>query len=318
MPSGEFSNFAQFSVLSGCGVQVIALDGTPVFATEQYEHCLSALDHINNLMEEALYPQNKAALISGALQSYRFGGRFFFYSPIGLFHFASPIIRDRRHVLTAVGGPILLVPLKDYVALDLEGKLRAGFDQSLLLEQLDVIPLVSPDMANTFSEQLLINAKYLSDSEYLRLDDENGEQRYSEYILSYFSGTPSYESILRLAEEQKREKSTRKHDKIVRAAESYVARNYAKKISLEEVAAHVYVSPSYLSRLIKARTGNTFRRIVNMSRITEAVRLLEHTEKSLSEVAFAIGFEDHSYFTKVFKRHVGMNPSDYRSNLRKL
>jgi AraC-like DNA-binding protein len=318
MPSGEFNNLKQFSVLSGCGVQVIELDGTPIFETEQYENCLPTLDYINNLMEETLYPQNKAALISGALQSYRFGGRFFFYSPIGLFHFASPIIRDKRHVLTAIGGPILMVPLNDYVALDLEGKLRAGFDRPLLLEQLNVIPLVSPEMANTFSDQLLINAEHLSDSEYLRPVDGNGEQRYSEYILSYFSGTPSYESILRLAEEQKREKSTRKHNKIVREAERYVAKNYARKISLEEVAAHVYVSPSYLSRLFKARTGNTFRRIVNMSRIAEAVRLLEHTEQSLSEVALAIGFEDHSYFTKVFKRHVGMNPSDYRSNLRKI
>jgi len=321
MPIGEFDNLKQFSSLSGCGVQVITLDGTLVYATEPYERCLPVIEYIDGLMTEDLTPQNRAAMISGALQSYRFGGRFFFYSPIGLFHFASPIIKNGRHTLTAVGGPILMIPVEEYITLDLEGKLRAGFDRAALAERLAAVPSFSPDTANTLSEQLLINAKHLSDAEYLRLGNgaEGGslaDSRYGEYILAYFSGTPSYESILKFAEEHRREKATRKHERLVAAATAYVEEHYSEKISLEKVAEHVYVSPSYLSRVLKQRTGQGFRRLVNMHRVAEAVRLLEHTSLELSEIAYRTGFEDHSYFTKVFKRHTGMNPRDYRAGRR--
>ncbi|MDR3304644.1 MAG: helix-turn-helix domain-containing protein [Clostridiales Family XIII bacterium] len=313
----KFDNLKHFSALSGIGVQVLALDGSTVYATPQYEHCLPVLAHIDGLMDGALDAQNRAAMISGALQSYRFGGRFFFYSAIGFFHFASPLITDGRHMLTCIGGPILMVSLDDYIQLDLDGKLREGYDRNELLLQLGEIPRVSPDTANTLSEQLLINAKHLSDSEYLRLGQDGGENRYSEYILAYFSGTPSYESILRLAAEQRREKATQKHEKFIRIATDYIEKNCAKHITLAEVAAQVFISPSYLSRLIKSRTGHTFRHLVNMSRIAESVRLLENTELSLIAIAIAAGFRDHSYFTKIFKKHTGMNPSDYRAELRK-
>jgi len=312
----DFQNLSHFSDLTGCGVQVITPDGARVFTTEPFDRCEPALAYIAGMTDEPLEAQTKASVISGALQSYRFGGRFFFFSPIGLFHFASPIIQNGRHTLSAVGGPILVTPIEDFIKLDLEGRLPEGFDRAELSEKLSAIPRFTPTAANTLSEQLLINAKHLSDSEYLRLENADapgGETRYSEYILSYFSGTPTYESILRFAEEHRRDKATRKHEKIVSAATEYIEQNYAKKISLEEVAAHVYVSPSYLSRILKARTGRSFRSLVNAARVADAMRLLEQGELSLGEIAFRTGFEDHSYFTKVFTRHIGIGPREYRS-----
>ena len=308
----EFDNFKHFSALTGVGVQLLALDGTPVYESEPLLAFKQTLSWLAGLIPGDLEAQTQASVISGAMQSYRFGGRFFFYSPIGLFHFASPIIAGGRHSLTAVGGPVLMVPLDEYIPFDLKGKLPEDFNREELEGRLKTIPIVSPDTANTLAEQLLVNAKHLSDPEYLGA--ENDDTRYNEYLLAYFSGTPSYEAILQLAAEQKKENAAKKHERIVEAVKEYVDRNYSKKISLSGAANSVYLSPSYLSKLIKQRTGQNFRHLVNMSRIAEAVHLLEHTDKTLSEIAFMTGFEDHSYFTKVFNRHLHMSPSEYRSN----
>ena len=306
----SFDNFKHFSALTGVGIQLIELDGTAVYETEPYLAFKTTLSWLDNFAIGGLEAQTKASIVSGAMQSYRFGGRFFFYSPIGLFHFASPIINEGRHMLTAVGGPVLMVPLEDYIPFDLESKLAEGCDREELLRQLQTIPIVSPDTANTLSEQLLINAKHLSDSGYLGI--ESGDNRLGEYMLAYFSGRPSYEAILKLAAEQKRVNASKKHERIIAIVNTYIGQNYAKKFTLDDVARTVYISPTYLSKLIKRQTKHSFRYHVNMVRIAEAMRLLKNSDKTLSEIAFQVGFEDHSYFTKVFKRHTKMNPSDYR------
>jgi len=306
----EFDNFKHFSALTGVGVQLIALDATPVYETGPYLDFKQTLLWLDRHVSGDLSAQTRASIVSGAMQSYRFGGRFFFYSPIGLFHFASPIITNGSHTATAVGGPVLMIPLDEYISSELAGKVTKDTSLEELTRLLKAVPIVSPDMANTLSEQLLVNAKHLSDPGYLGI--ESGADRYNEYLLAYFSGTPSYEAILRLAAEQKQRSAQQRHEQIVEAVKDYIKRNYSTKITLQEVAKNVYISHSYLSKIIKTNTGHSFRHLVNMARIEEAVRLLEHSSKSLSEIAFRTGYEDHSYFAKVFKRHTGMNPSDYR------
>jgi len=56
---------------------------------------------------------------------------------------------------------------------------------------------------------------------------------------------------------------------------------------------------------------------VNAARVADAVRQLEQGELSLGEIAFRTGFGDHSYFTKVFKRHVGVGPREYRAGVKR-
>jgi len=310
----EFDNFKHFSALTGVGVQLITIDGTPVFETEPWLSFEKTLSWLSRIVSGDLESQTRASIISGAMQSYRFGGRFFFYSPIGLFHFASPIVSNGRHTVTAVGGPVLMVPLEEYIPFDLENKISSAYDRDELIARLETIPIVSPDTANTLSEQLLVNAKHLSDPGYLGLED--GDNRYNEYLLAYFSGIPSYDAILKLAAEQKRDNAAKKHERIIGLVKKYIDQNYSEKITLDDVARHVYISPSYLSKLIKIQTGQSFRHLINMARISEAVRLLTDTDKNLAEIAFLTGYEDHSYFTKVFKRHTKMTPAEYRRTQR--
>jgi AraC-like DNA-binding protein/ligand-binding sensor protein len=310
-----FDNLKHFSQLTGIGVCVIAHDGTAVYETDEAVSAQIVLSYLDDLVENTLQEQTRATMISGAMQSYRFGGRFFFFSPIGMFHFASPIITGGRHTLTAIGGPLLMSDTDEYIRLELAGKLANGFDHGDLAIRLEQIPHVSPDRANTLSEQLLINAKHLSDPDYLGQSDDSTASRYSDYVLAYFSGMPTYESILRLAEEQTQGKAMRKHETIVEAITKYAEENYAKKITLKEAAREVFISSSYLSKIIREKTGGGFRDLVNKARIAEAQRLLAQSDMSIGEIAYAVGFEDHSYFTKVFLHHTGLTPTGYRAML---
>ncbi len=92
----------------------------------------------------------------------------------------------------------------------------------------------------------------------------------------------------------------------------YIKRNLDKPISRDKVASVCHLSPSYFSHLIKEGTGYTYSELLNRFRIDHACSLLERSSLSASEIAYASGFNDQSYFTKVFRKEKGMPPGQYR------
>ena len=97
----------------------------------------------------------------------------------------------------------------------------------------------------------------------------------------------------------------------------YIKRNLDKPISRDQVASVCHLSPSYFSHLIKVGTGYTYSDLLNRFRIDHASSLLERSSLSASEIAYASGFNDQSYFTKVFKKIKGMPPGRYRAKNRR-
>lgn len=94
----------------------------------------------------------------------------------------------------------------------------------------------------------------------------------------------------------------------------FVKQHFSQTVTLSDAAEHVHLSPSYVSKLFKHEMGRSFSEYLTKVRIDEARRLLLDSDMSLGDVAFACGFEDQSYFTKVFKKQVGIPPSRYRDN----
>ena len=90
----------------------------------------------------------------------------------------------------------------------------------------------------------------------------------------------------------------------------YIKSNYAGAVSLQEVADHVGISKYYLSREFREFTGSTIFDTINMTRCAEAKRQLE-AGASVSEAALSCGYENLSYFTRTFKKHLGECPSRY-------
>ncbi len=103
-----------------------------------------------------------------------------------------------------------------------------------------------------------------------------------------------------------------KHVNIMRKADIYMRENCTSKIMLEDVAKHVYLSPTYFSRIFKQEKGESFTKYINRLRIEKSKPLLLQQNMRMSDIAQVIGFEDQSYFTKVFKNITGVSPLTYR------
>ncbi len=103
-----------------------------------------------------------------------------------------------------------------------------------------------------------------------------------------------------------------KNPQFLGEALNYIRSNYTDNLSLDEVASQVHVSPYYLSHMFKEELNINFVEYLTRIRIEEAKRLLHHTKLSIQQIAAEVGYDDPSYFSKVFKKSVGQTPNQYR------
>jgi AraC-like DNA-binding protein len=97
---------------------------------------------------------------------------------------------------------------------------------------------------------------------------------------------------------------------------NYIHENYAQDFPIEALAKQVYVSPSYLFRIFRKKTGVTPMHYRNLVRVDKAKLLLLDRALKMEEVAERVGFEDAKYFTRVFKKETGASPSEFRTRNR--
>ena len=99
---------------------------------------------------------------------------------------------------------------------------------------------------------------------------------------------------------------------IVKTALCYIYDHYTIKLSLQDVAQHCYVSSWHLSKLLNRYTAKGFFEIINIIRLDQAKKLLLTTPDIIQDIAEQVGFVDVAHFSRIFKNHVGMSPSEYR------
>lgn len=102
---------------------------------------------------------------------------------------------------------------------------------------------------------------------------------------------------------------------VVRAALAYMQAHCTEKLSLGDVADHVYVSQWHLSKLINKDTGQSFFDLLSSMRIERAKVLLTNPSMRVHAVAEQTGFADVAHFSKSFKRITGQTPGEYRATL---
>lgn len=96
----------------------------------------------------------------------------------------------------------------------------------------------------------------------------------------------------------------------------YLQTHSSSKETLEELSARFYISKSYLTRIFKTVTGFTINEYQNLARIKKARILLAETDDSITWIAEQTGFENVTYFDRVFKKHTAMSPLQYRKQRR--
>jgi two-component system response regulator YesN len=97
----------------------------------------------------------------------------------------------------------------------------------------------------------------------------------------------------------------------VRQTLNYIRTGYRGKISLDEAAVRIGITPEYLSSLFLKETGTHFTSFVIECRINEAKRLLAAGNARVFEIAEAVGISDPRYFCRVFKKQTGLSPREY-------
>lgn len=103
-------------------------------------------------------------------------------------------------------------------------------------------------------------------------------------------------------------------DTLMQKAAKYIRTNYMEDLSLEAVAAHVNISPTYFSKKFKSSTGFGYKEYLINVRIQEASNMLLETNEPINEIAAKCGFNDSDYFGNAFKRTKGISPLKYRKN----
>jgi two-component system response regulator YesN len=354
------------------------------------------------------------AHLYGGYQAERFGGKYIFFCPVGLVHWASPVIADGYMVGAVLGGPVLMTEPDDLLLDEIIEKGEIDSSKAGEIERLiNEIPVVDPEVVNSLSELLFIVSLHISgvSASYYQESRELLEQqsRISDYILHIktmggeLSETESYPiekerellSLISLGDKAGAQKVLNeilgrlffvsggdfriikarilelivllsraaleggadveqifglnykylsqihdfetvddltywlsgvlnrftdcvfnladvKHIDVIYKAIDYIKRNYMKKITLEDVANHVQLSTSYFCSIFKAEMKCSFNTYLNKIRIEMSKKLLEDHTIPLVDVAYLVGYEDQSYFSKVFKSRTGISPGKFR------
>ena len=96
---------------------------------------------------------------------------------------------------------------------------------------------------------------------------------------------------------------------------NYFEDHYNEKVSLDRIAENMYLSPFYISKIFKSETGDTpIRHLINIRLEKAREILLEDKERSIQEVAACVGYDDAYHFSKLYKKHFGVSPSQTRKS----
>jgi transcriptional regulator GlxA family with amidase domain len=101
-------------------------------------------------------------------------------------------------------------------------------------------------------------------------------------------------------------------DSVVRNCENWLAENFKERTAIQRVVEQFNVPERTLKRRFKIATGSSLMDHLQNLRVEEAKRLFESSKFPVDEISFMVGYEDASFFRRLFKRRTGLTPSQYR------
>lgn len=173
-----------------------------------------------------------------------------------------------------------------------------------LLDGIEVIGQIR-DWAPTHTEYLIISGS--SDFKYAKSALKLGV---SDYLLKPIDPEELSEAIRQILSriQRMRQEIPVADGDVITKVKSYIRSHYNQDVSLKSCAEYCHLNPSYLSDLFKTRAGLNLSKYVEQIRVDRAKELLARNSLSIMEVSQLVGYEDSSYFSKVFRRHTGALP----------
>ncbi|MBR5291201.1 MAG: helix-turn-helix transcriptional regulator [Erysipelotrichaceae bacterium] len=155
------------------------------------------------------------------------------------------------------------------------------------IEEVGVHPYTIDEISSRFSNMIEM---MMDEEEYMMLMKMLITE-YSEYALKYGNS---------------------QHHPIVQKMVNLIHAELNTSISLNSIAKSMNMNASYLSNLFKQETGMTLMYFINQQKINLACEYLKKTQQNITQIADKAGFMDVNYFTRVFKKHMGVSPTEYR------
>jgi len=304
MPSGsphldDIINAHNFQKIQDClseasdmAMLTVDYQGTPVTRHSRCrDYCATVRSHpfLNDLCQKCDS--------RGGLEAARIGKPYLYLCHRGLLDFAVPIIVGGNYTGAVLAGQV--VPMDEAETTDLE---RIADSREFSLEQKLTetlvalrapIPAMTRDRIQVIANMTFQITNYIIEEAMVKIDlNESWEA-------SLTPPRPAYNA------------------QMVKPALEYIRLNYEKPITLDQMASLCNISSSYFSKLFHKITGDTFANHINQIRVTRACELLSTTDTPITVIALDLGFEDSSYFDKVFKRLTGVTPSFYKAAKRK-
>ena len=102
---------------------------------------------------------------------------------------------------------------------------------------------------------------------------------------------------------------------IVKQAAAFIDENYFEELTLSSLAKQFNVESSYFSRVFRKEIGENLMLYIYKTRIEKAKEYMQKSNVNLTEIAFMVGYDDYTYFNKVFRKVMGMSPRDYKNSI---
>lgn len=125
--------------------------------------------------------------------------------------------------------------------------------------------------------------------------------------------SPFLENALLEFSERVKNGKMQKHSKPINICQNYIFTHLYEDITLSHLAEIVALNPSYLSSLFKKEMGISLGEYIQRAKIDESKSLMAYTKHSISEISTLLNFHDQSHFTKVFKKHTGVSPKQFKN-----
>jgi two-component system, response regulator YesN len=103
---------------------------------------------------------------------------------------------------------------------------------------------------------------------------------------------------------------------VVDKVKAYITKNLDQELNRENIASPFFLHPDYINRLFKKETGLSMTEFLLQERMRVAMELLDKTEQPVTTIAANIGYTNLSHFAKIFRKHTGLNPNEYRQQKR--
>lgn len=198
-----------------------------------------------------------------------------------------------------------------------------GYSDNLhkLCKNLGVLNDISPNLISN------INLKYINNIHFIIMPILNNPKKNGYFIVGPFKTENNFkefdipykphsclEYITSMLENMLKDKLSKKSkfSTYVKDAIDFIHRNYYTDIKLDTVCEYLNLNKSYFCHVFKKETGYTFSDFLNRIRVEKSKEYLLENNDSILDVALSVGYNNHTYYSAIFKKYNGMTPKEYR------